>query len=207
MFDSSPGLIAACHVLHRLITPRHPPYTLSSLITFITGPKHRTHDKRPKPPQLSCPPQGKTFLQRTSVNLQSCYPYELVKEPRPAAAGPSDPCGVFNSPAPSGASKAFYDNRRHQASAFSNETCFFPHARPKHRLDMPWRRPGSNRQPLACKASALPIELRPQLNCRSQTPGPSPGAPVTPVPKSEIEWARLESNQRPHPYQGCALTS
>ena len=25
-----------------------------------------------------------------------------------------------------------------------------------------WRRPGSNRQPLACKASALPVELRPR---------------------------------------------
>src|SRR4030042_1088403 len=24
-----------------------------------------------------------------------------------------------------------------------------------------WRRPGSNRQPLACKANALPVELRP----------------------------------------------
>src|SRR5689334_16619577 len=28
---SSPGLIAACHVLHRLLAPRHSPYTLSSL--------------------------------------------------------------------------------------------------------------------------------------------------------------------------------
>jgi len=27
----SPQLIAAYHVLHRLLTPRHPPYTLSSL--------------------------------------------------------------------------------------------------------------------------------------------------------------------------------
>ena len=27
-----------------------------------------------------------------------------------------------------------------------------------------WRRPGSNRQPLACKASALPVELRPQAH-------------------------------------------
>lgn len=26
-----------------------------------------------------------------------------------------------------------------------------------------WRRPGSNRQPLPCKGSALPIELRPQM--------------------------------------------
>ena len=30
---SFPRLIAACHVLHRLPSPRHPPYTLSSLIT------------------------------------------------------------------------------------------------------------------------------------------------------------------------------
>ena len=27
----SPKLIAACHVLHRLLAPRHPPYALSSL--------------------------------------------------------------------------------------------------------------------------------------------------------------------------------
>ena len=28
----SPWLFAACHVLHRLLVPRHPPYALSSLI-------------------------------------------------------------------------------------------------------------------------------------------------------------------------------
>src|ERR1700722_17463274 len=32
----SPGLIAACHVLHRLLAPRHPPYALSSLIIKFT---------------------------------------------------------------------------------------------------------------------------------------------------------------------------
>jgi hypothetical protein len=31
-----------------------------------------------------------------------------------------------------------------------------------HRLSTAWSRPGSNRQPLACKASALPVELRPR---------------------------------------------
>ena len=35
LFGGSPELIAACRVLHRLCTPRHPPYTLSSLTTFI----------------------------------------------------------------------------------------------------------------------------------------------------------------------------
>ena len=39
---SSPGLIAACHVLHRLLAPRHSPYTLSSL----TIRNSRTDDHR-----------------------------------------------------------------------------------------------------------------------------------------------------------------
>ncbi len=34
-FDNSPRLIAAYHVLHRLITPRHPPFTLTSLTTIV----------------------------------------------------------------------------------------------------------------------------------------------------------------------------
>ncbi len=42
-FDSSPGLIAAYHVLHRLSTPRHPPCTLNSLTALMRGcqPKHQ----------------------------------------------------------------------------------------------------------------------------------------------------------------------
>jgi len=32
MVSSSPGLIAAAHVLHRLLAPRHPPCALSLLI-------------------------------------------------------------------------------------------------------------------------------------------------------------------------------
>lgn len=35
---STPGLIAAYHVLHRLSAPRHPPYTLSNLSTLIRVP-------------------------------------------------------------------------------------------------------------------------------------------------------------------------
>ena len=32
----SPKIIAACHVLHRLLAPRHPPYALSSLTIKLT---------------------------------------------------------------------------------------------------------------------------------------------------------------------------
>lgn len=48
-FVNSPGLIADFHALHRLLTPRHPPYALSSLTTYIqnsplTSPSHlETH--------------------------------------------------------------------------------------------------------------------------------------------------------------------
>src|SRR5476651_1685740 len=34
-FDSSPGLIAVFHALHRLLAPRHPPHALSSLAALI----------------------------------------------------------------------------------------------------------------------------------------------------------------------------
>ena len=43
---------------------------------------------------------------------------------------------------------------------FLTSTChLFPDLSP----DFQWRRPGSNRQPPACKAGALPIELRPRI--------------------------------------------
>ncbi len=37
---SSPQLIAACHVLHRLDVPRHPPFALSSLTVKFTHEQH-----------------------------------------------------------------------------------------------------------------------------------------------------------------------
>ena len=52
-----------------------------------------------------------------------------------------------------------------------------------------WSRTGSNRRPPACKAGALPTELRP----RSQA--------------WRAWWAREDLNFRPHAYQARALTS
>ena len=43
--SGSPGLIAAAHVLHRLSTPRHPPYALSSLTVFL---RHVRNCSRPR---------------------------------------------------------------------------------------------------------------------------------------------------------------
>jgi hypothetical protein len=56
----SPGLFAACHVLHRLSVPRHPPDALvSRLIIAPPSPAmHTTAAHRAKPPRAK--PQGPT---------------------------------------------------------------------------------------------------------------------------------------------------
>lgn len=66
-----------------------------------------------------------------------------------------------------------------------------------------WRRTGSNRRPPACKAGALPAELRPhQVMTIRQYHMISPGVNTT-----EDWWAREDLNLRPHAYQACALTN
>src|SRR5215510_2800097 len=51
----SPGLIAACHVLHRLLLPRHPPCALSNLTikftqcTSFTAPAGKLYAPSPDP--------------------------------------------------------------------------------------------------------------------------------------------------------------
>ena len=88
-----------------------------------------------------------------------------------------------------------------------------------------WRRSGSNRQPPACKAGALPIELRPRY-CAGPVPAraapfgrvpsekraarnstPRRGGGADRRPNSREKWARQDSNLGPQPYQGCALTN
>jgi hypothetical protein len=54
LLSGSPRLIAANHVFHRLLPPRHPPYALSSL----------------------------TIILRTHAKLQLLSPYVIVKEQR-----------------------------------------------------------------------------------------------------------------------------
>lgn len=56
----------------------------------------------------------------------------------------------------------------------------FPVSCPRFRPSISWSRPGSNRQPLACKASALPIELRPRHSCNRPPPNASRFASPTP---------------------------
>ena len=54
-----------------------------------------------------------------------------------------------------------------------------------------WSRSGSNRRHPACKAGALPAELRPRTSGKGHA----------------AWWAWVDLNYRPHAYQACALTS
>ena len=76
----------------------------------------------------------------------------------------------------------------------------------------PWRRSGSNRRPPACKAGALPAELRPRAHGRRderparRTAGATNGRRDE-RPAGRSAWAREDLNLRPHAYQACALTN
>ena len=75
---SSPKLFAACHVLHRLLAPRHPPYALSSLTiethallhVIVVGKNYRLQSIQLR--KISCcRPRGRhalLFTQRTKTD-------------------------------------------------------------------------------------------------------------------------------------------
>src|SRR5260370_25167713 len=103
----SPRLIAACHVLHRLLAPRHPPYALSSLTIKLTqhvaGPEPRflgTKGQKRMSSKLAFPQIAllEQNLQIAHHVLHSCEcparyampAYSVVKEPcvRPGRTAP-----------------------------------------------------------------------------------------------------------------------
>ena len=91
---SSPGLIAAYRVLHRLLAPRHSPYALSSLTTSVLGsrrsaPRFRppASSQRPEPGASSSSPLNVSSL-FTSTHCECVFRkelpfagYSVVKEP------------------------------------------------------------------------------------------------------------------------------
>src|SRR5205809_6886006 len=73
LLSGSPKLIAASHVLLRLLAPRHPPCALSSLTMFATG----------RPPNLRGCPDAIAWVSYHALALSDGLPVQLVKD-RPA---------------------------------------------------------------------------------------------------------------------------
>lgn len=139
---SSPRLIAAYHVLHRLSAPRHPPDALTTL--------DYSHDQ--------CP-LGKDRTKIVKKDLSSDF----------------HPKTYFCLPSISGANGCGPSLVRGTRKSARRRCCLFtisnirahPHRGEANTFDIQntsknwWSLSGSNRRPEACKATALPAELRP----------------------------------------------
>jgi hypothetical protein len=117
LLGGSPKLIAAYHVLHRWLAPRHSPCALSSLT--IQRVSH-TQD---------CTLTEDTYYSVVKDQIRISFPHPRLNEP-----------------------ESFFAR---SASIPSLRTMGW------------WSGPGLNRQPSACKADALPIELPPRRACRT----------------------------------------
>ena len=145
----SPQLIAACHVLHRLLAPRHPPNALNSLETnSIARTQYQTAPKRrPGRAKLAASTQTQltTLLYATSTKSLIYLSMNMpAGRPKGRASG-----GLDQAQQP----------ERHAANGHATRFRGISAARPRK-----WRRSGSNRRPPACKAGALPAELRPHTS-------------------------------------------
>jgi hypothetical protein len=72
---SSPGLFAACHVLHRLLAPRHSPYTLSSLTIKLKTDAHQSFACR-----LVCDSFFRNTARVCGRKKLPCAEYSVVKD-------------------------------------------------------------------------------------------------------------------------------
>ena len=225
----SPRLFAACHVLHRLLVPRHP---LNALLTLL-------RDWPPCAEPSLRKAQPITTTSHTLVAFSNAFAQhpgpkvarrgQTHAAPYPGAAFRTiftltkNNFGQDHDPPPSGV-------QGHDLAKPSGET--FPETQPINRSTGThqdwWRWTGSNRRPPACKAGALPAELHPrspsagvqpisppdhcqgeptsQTKCGQRTSGPSSGPARRSVDAARW-WAEQDLNLRPHAYQACALTS
>ena len=251
----SPWLFAACHVLHRLLVPRHPPNALLMLspmhrnqphhratghrhMTGLSSTQHTTHtplttagrvtlaaslsaDARVRHPRnvptdrsFQAKPSHATACKPPNLSEPSCAPRDAPEpdshEQRPSQwttnnqdrtdlrpthpnqashhAHPTLPTRTHSAP-----DTTKEETQPHSGTGWAHPPTFGPSA--------PWRRTGSNRRPPACKAGALPAELRPRRDPHRET------TQRLPPPHAPHPWAREDLNLRPHAYQACALTS
>ena len=87
----SPGLFAACHVLHRLSVPRHPPDALTSrLITGVLSIREKTPHHRPRTGPKPCSPRfSRGASPRESGGLCQAASHEDTSSDRAKPCGPS----------------------------------------------------------------------------------------------------------------------
>ena len=154
LIRSSPGLIAAYYVLHRLHAPRHPLDALMALDrSHYLYPQH-------KRPLL----KGRLVIgQRTKDHVLATWSFDRSDQKKPEFT-----CCRCLSPRvwdQTSSEASLYDVERsgsnhHPEGRVSGQTCSLTMRR-LGEMGNWWSRTESNRRHPACKAGALPTELRP----------------------------------------------
>ena len=152
----SPQLIAACYVLHRLCAPRHPPDALALTLdrsAFVPCPERRPalRGALARAPQDDAQTRNghlrsvlSVVLEISRLCIRQIPPFTISENRiRNTGIGTIQVFSAFQS-------VCF---RRSRISVLIPVFCL-------PRSDW-WSRSGSNRRPQACKARALPTELRP----------------------------------------------
>ena len=175
----SPQLIAACYVLHRLCAPRHPPDALALTLdrsAYVPCPEKRPVRVR------------RLGFSEPCLDWESAHGRRTDQHPAPVlipgwSHAISFKCRIGDQPVVHPAHPAIH-HVREQNTENGDQTILRVLHTPNHDsveedvfLPMPvlcarysaprrargwWSRSGSNRRPQACKASALPTELRPR---------------------------------------------
>ncbi len=227
---TSPRLIAAYHVLHRLSAPRHPPNALKSLDrshyqcpslkhcrpNSVIGLQQMAIATAPSSSLLR--PEGRKGFSGKHRQKDQLQDLSVGSAVRPCPFPPAK--GELNSPNPANQTNLYllHDviEPAHEGSdghlaingTFMGKLALkVASSSAPHRW---WSQTGSNRRPPACKAGALPTELWPPIRCHVQRPGKGQklsACPACPPTQTTEWWAWVDSNYRPHAYQACALTT
>ena len=158
-------LIAACYVLHRLCAPRHPPDALALTLdrsAFVPCPERRP-GSGPIRRLLRC---ANPFLEWYLCDQIEC----LMDQPVCVRLTPPSHVKDFGSGLMSESKLCFCRNQNLVRTALWGRLIAgaLVACHPKLRSSEGWwSRSGSNRRPQACKARALPTELRPRGSKRS----------------------------------------
>ena len=138
---ASPDLIAACHVFHRLSTPRHPSEALMRLIVLSKTHVWGRYMRPGRTKGRDTPTHALCFLMSSRVRPQA----------QGSRTDPSIHDVFLPPPAKPGGGNLYLRDRGGRL--------------------LWWSQTGSNRRPHACKARALPTELWPRPEEGSGRPG------------------------------------
>jgi hypothetical protein len=155
-------LIAACYVLHRLCAPRHPPDALALTLdrsAFVPCPEKRPGSRTIR--RLSA--HAAPFLEWYLCDQIEC----LMDQPVVRPANPAFTCQRFRIRTDVRSQIVFLSKSKPRSNRIVGALVAC-HAQLRSSEGW-WSRSGSNRRPQACKARALPTELRPR---KSSSGGP-----------------------------------